>query len=207
MSYQQHESEQTSRLLDLPGELRNRIYREALLEDPVTVTASSFIEPGIIRACKQTRSEAGPIFYAENEFEIEVRAYNSDVIIQWQKVGEKVEHEFKVGEVRSRVASGQQTPHWANFEQWLHRVRAKVITVRWEPPSPEDGGGAERRCLRNLYRFAELASHLGDSEYWSVLSDCQLCLKIANPLWAGDISMQNPGACSSEIIWTPADFY
>lgn len=38
----------------LPGEIRNRIYRMALIEDPdISVTKFRFEEPGLLKACKQ----------------------------------------------------------------------------------------------------------------------------------------------------------
>jgi hypothetical protein len=69
-----------SKLLDLPPELRNRIFRYALISDePIEVQFHSTrrssrrrftIIPGLINACKQLRLETQRIFFANNEFEI-----------------------------------------------------------------------------------------------------------------------------------------
>jgi hypothetical protein len=54
--------------LDLPAELRNRIYDYALAgpthgRQDIPVSEGRCSEPGILRACRQTRQEATPIFY------------------------------------------------------------------------------------------------------------------------------------------------
>lgn len=65
----------TPGLLRLPAELRNQIYTLALTEPTgcIELTGSSFEilpEPGILLACRLTRSEASPIYYAAHQFTI-----------------------------------------------------------------------------------------------------------------------------------------
>lgn len=59
--------------LDLPAEIRNHIYCDALVEpiDPVLLKpdAPFIVEPALLRTSKQLRSEALPIFYGANTFE------------------------------------------------------------------------------------------------------------------------------------------
>lgn len=73
----------------LPGELRNRVYRLALVEPdgPFMIVAKStscsrgpcshqklpVVLPGILSACQQMRYEAMPIFFAENSFKFDAR--------------------------------------------------------------------------------------------------------------------------------------
>lgn len=63
-----------SRLLALPGELRNRIYRYALVKDgPIAFKCGNnrsgerFV-PAILQVCRQIRSEAIRIYFHENTF-------------------------------------------------------------------------------------------------------------------------------------------
>lgn len=66
-----------SKLESLPGELLNRIYRYAVVEDKL-VTAATQVddengkwqsnEPALARTCRQFRREVLPIYYAENIF-------------------------------------------------------------------------------------------------------------------------------------------
>lgn len=60
--------------LSLPAEIRNEIYSLALIEDePVKVRTVEpyLLEPGLLAANKQVRSEALGLWYGENDFEID----------------------------------------------------------------------------------------------------------------------------------------
>lgn len=54
--------------LHLPAEIRNKIYRYLLVEDPSTGRIRSLAQPPLTRTNKQVRSEALPIYYGENKF-------------------------------------------------------------------------------------------------------------------------------------------
>ncbi|KAF2434980.1 hypothetical protein EJ08DRAFT_386070 [Tothia fuscella] len=55
--------------LDLPGELRNTIYRHALLRpEPIDGIDDYIPEIGLLGTCKIIHDEAGSIFYGENNF-------------------------------------------------------------------------------------------------------------------------------------------
>ncbi|EMC96951.1 hypothetical protein BAUCODRAFT_48719, partial [Baudoinia panamericana UAMH 10762] len=58
------------RLLNLPGELRNYIYRLALVEDDhIKISKNSKpLQPGILQVSRQCRKEASDIYYQENIF-------------------------------------------------------------------------------------------------------------------------------------------
>ena len=61
---------QQSRLLTLPAELRNTIYRFVLINEdfvPVSQEVISHLTP-LLQTCQQTKAEASGIFYAENTF-------------------------------------------------------------------------------------------------------------------------------------------
>ncbi|KXT18396.1 hypothetical protein AC579_8180 [Pseudocercospora musae] len=61
----------TSKLLNLPAEMRNWIYREALCEDSwIKIDQDTFAQPALLRTCKQIRHEASSIYYHENRFEV-----------------------------------------------------------------------------------------------------------------------------------------
>jgi len=61
---------QKSQFLQLPPELRNVIYVYALIaETDVEVPASGKVaKPALLQACRQTMSEATPIYYGQNTF-------------------------------------------------------------------------------------------------------------------------------------------
>ena len=61
-------SQTSSKLLELPPELRNRIWALALIEDEVIVSPSAF--PALLHTCRQTREEAKGISFSTNTFHI-----------------------------------------------------------------------------------------------------------------------------------------
>lgn len=59
--------------LDLPGELRNHIYRYSLVTvDSIAITDGGkvplWMPPAVLATCRQIRNEALPIYYIENSF-------------------------------------------------------------------------------------------------------------------------------------------
>lgn len=84
---------QKSPLLQLPGEIRNRVYRYALLE-PTSISMQFLEHPPLARTCLQLHREALPIFFAENTFSIALsasaegyysaQARTENICITWQ---------------------------------------------------------------------------------------------------------------------------
>lgn len=87
----------------LPGELRNRIYRFALVEgdnQPFRVNMEAgtcnlgacvhmrmpTAMPGILSVCKQIRAEAMPIFIAENSFKFDDQLVKARCVANWIRV-------------------------------------------------------------------------------------------------------------------------
>lgn len=87
----------------LPGELRNRIYRFALVEgdrkpftvtmEPETCNLGACIHmrlptalPGILSTCAQIRAEAMPIFIAENSFKFDAEVVKARCVANWLRV-------------------------------------------------------------------------------------------------------------------------
>lgn len=74
----------------LSPELRNRIYELALFEQrPVSVSKNSWIEPALLRTCKQIREEAELLFYSTNDFTCvtNFQDENARCLVRWLKRG------------------------------------------------------------------------------------------------------------------------
>lgn len=64
-----HATTACSLFLDLPGELRNRIYRYALVTpERILLRGENKKQPALLRVSRQVRKEAIKIYYDENEF-------------------------------------------------------------------------------------------------------------------------------------------
>ncbi|KAK3709932.1 hypothetical protein LTR37_010551 [Vermiconidia calcicola] len=116
--YQRHQPT----LLGLPGELRNKIYRNVLLErHAIRFTSTSCQQPSMLQTCWQIRTEATPIFYEENKFEVEV----VDLACAPHSKHWRWNDDLPVKNV-SICFKGQDS--WSNFLGWLkkyhnHEVR------------------------------------------------------------------------------------
>ncbi|KAK5126081.1 hypothetical protein LTR85_011436 [Meristemomyces frigidus] len=76
--------QQNSPLLNLPAELRNEIYDLALTppaDSRLDISKPKLIEPGLLLACKQTRREASPLFYANNALYGTIRNLDFDIVV------------------------------------------------------------------------------------------------------------------------------
>lgn len=109
-----------SPLLNLPGELRNRIYRLTLPET-VTVNSATFPEPPLL-TCKKIRQEASAIFYSESNFNIDLTDWDSTA---YMAVVSKLPT-FKVHNAVPIPAMFRTygTPNWQNFNEFLRRKHA-----------------------------------------------------------------------------------
>lgn len=74
----QRQTKAPARLLQLPAELRNRIYKFILCdESPIAVkrhlSSQPLYDTAILQACREIRNEALPIYYGSNVFVLNVR--------------------------------------------------------------------------------------------------------------------------------------
>lgn len=133
----------TPRLLSLPGELRNQIYRLALVDhdQPPLLTAAGMLEPGLLSVCKQAspfssgtqcglalankrsqvRKESGPIFYRENDFEVTSVDFESEAFCFLTSKSRCLYKEFgRQARWRTCRVLGPRNPNWSNLLAWMH---------------------------------------------------------------------------------------
>ncbi|KAK5171104.1 uncharacterized protein LTR77_004248 [Saxophila tyrrhenica] len=65
-----------SPLFRLSRELRDEIYKYAVVEEVIILQGTSIAEPGLLQVSKQVRAETTPIFYNRCDFLAEVRDYD-----------------------------------------------------------------------------------------------------------------------------------
>ncbi|KAK3712091.1 hypothetical protein LTR37_009182 [Vermiconidia calcicola] len=71
------------RLTTLPAELRNKIYRYALLSEDAIAIAAARSKSSLLETCKRIRHEASSIFYSENIFVWQATDGNCNGLISW----------------------------------------------------------------------------------------------------------------------------
>lgn len=138
-------------MLGIPGEIRNQIYRLALLEpDDIDVSrAGSRLEPGLLRCCRAIRTEAMDIFCGENTFVITV--YN-------RRPSANLHHWIWNGHVtpgeRVRIKDVGK-PSWSGLKAWLKTWREGQ--VHGVPQAPK-GDHAPIRTFGHAFELSRTMS-------------------------------------------------
>lgn len=117
----------TSLLLELPGEVRNRIFRHVLVsDDEIPIDKTNFKQPTLLRTCKTIKNEASPIYYHENSFRFCVELHDSTAMTSWwqhakssRKGGIRGTTDYHIDDL-----SGCS---WSNLLTWLRRFHAGMI--------------------------------------------------------------------------------
>lgn len=113
------------RLLSLPGELKNRIYRLVLVkseDNPIVVTSTGYDRGGgLLQTCKEVRREGLKIFDYENKFTHLVRRYNCTPVYEFVHSLESCSRVIDPGKVNLDGANDGE-PCWSNVLRWLRRI-------------------------------------------------------------------------------------
>lgn len=106
--------------LNLPGELRNRIYRFSIVKEGNTEVDKArwtTHQPALLKTCPQIRSEALPIFYVENKITCNVHNWNP--IVKERMFALYAAHNLNSSKL-CHWFSG--VPDWGNLLAWLQAV-------------------------------------------------------------------------------------
>lgn len=172
-------------LLNLPGELRNRIYRLSLPET-IDVNTSTFPEPPLLLTCKMIRQEASEIFYNESRIHIYLPSRDST---HYMALISKIPTFKALGVVPiTPVIHATGSPDWANFLEYLRRKHAvEPSTFRIAPKANERlartvaEGELQALCtmVKDLYEVPWLTVQRAVQRFQRTLIAC-------DPRWAAD---------------------
>ncbi|KAK4613692.1 hypothetical protein CLAFUW4_09170 [Fulvia fulva] len=108
-------------LLELPAELRNRIYRYSLLEDRqsgIDIYPQTFAQPPLIRTCNQIRAEASSIYYSENTFYVDAPDFDHRLLAAfYTQIQYVLKHGVYIG-ARIHVDNRDATS-WSNLVAYI----------------------------------------------------------------------------------------
>lgn len=110
-----------SRLLSLAPELRNRIYRFALLSSDRVVVQDHTKPPPLLEACHQIRTEAYAIYYRENIFLCRIFDLDASLLIRWCAIFPQYNNTETPFGMRNRLCI-QPSTNWDNLIIWLEAV-------------------------------------------------------------------------------------
>jgi hypothetical protein len=104
-----------SLLLSLPPEIRNIIYRYALVEDEIEIDPPMSPvpeQPSLLQTNRQVRAEASDIYYKENEFVWCIEDFNVEAFVAWSESSRATKRSTLVMRLDGK-------PTWANLVWWL----------------------------------------------------------------------------------------
>ena len=120
-----------SRLLELPAELRNDIYRFALVGDPedkIKITPgmpNPPYEPALLRVSRQVRNEASSIYYQENHFRFDMPNFDASAYIKWVRAEPIVRSRLQVWFKLQVITSCDVA--WENLVRWLEAIHNREV--------------------------------------------------------------------------------
>ncbi|KAK4555969.1 hypothetical protein LTR86_007189 [Recurvomyces mirabilis] len=116
-----------SRLLELPPELRNRIYGYYLIErGRAIIITAALKQPAMLSVCRLIRSEALDIWYQCNDFDIHITDCDAQLLRSYQKHLKFPSTPLSPTKIVDKsgdkpgLAITVSGPHWENVLQWAH---------------------------------------------------------------------------------------
>ncbi|KAK4610581.1 hypothetical protein CLAFUW4_14138 [Fulvia fulva] len=107
-----------SRLLSLPAELRNKIYRLVLVEDSEIIIppwGPLPAPPGLLATNTQIRNEASSIYFQENNFHFVIYESNAVFFLTFRDSSRAQAYHAQI----SRGIIEPTSPSWENAKIWL----------------------------------------------------------------------------------------
>ena len=166
--------------LSLPPEVRNIIYRFAVVEDePIVLHQQSPPpqQPGLLQISRHIRQETIEIYYQENLFQWRLHNYNADRYIRWCESSR--ERCLANDEMYLTTVEGSK---WENVLQWLEADyfdKAPSITI--DEDEPYGHSTAVSRLFEMVHNLQAL--DLSWEQVKQQLETVRLALAAVDPLW------------------------
>lgn len=173
------EDSRDSPLLGLPAEIRNSIYRLALVEDIIRITPQNLAgasQPPLLQVNRQIRSEATSIYYQENQIIWYLQDYNAKNLLKWEASSEvRSETEIRV--------NFEGKPIWTNVLEWLKAAyEGEVNGVELR----NDGhGDSATHVVARMFAILDDES-LEWEEVERILGGMRMAAGVYDPAWLED---------------------
>jgi hypothetical protein len=174
---QSSDKEQSTCLLDLSAELRNRIYEHVLLDEEITIIDKDFRPPALLQVNRQVRSETHRMYYAQQkdgyeydlEFNIVITNCDAALLKKAQRLQDEIDHfHHQIGRhdhvLNFDIRAGGRGD-WPNLMAWCQGVQRAEI--RYDCLFAESSNYNYMAVLRSALAVAK--SHVGGS--WERCSD------------------------------------
>lgn len=172
------QSDDRSPLLRLPAELRNDIYRFALVASGDIIIKAGLTpppEPGLLATCRKIRSEALSIYYEENRFSFGIRDVDATMMLRFKCRVPKA-----IGGI---VCVGR--PNWINLKAWLetsfHTGLGMVGRRQSHQPAASPKEAMMEMCFEVMDRLKK--EGLSWEKIENVLEDLHTGMTAVDPAW------------------------
>lgn len=124
---------QHSRFLNLPGELRNQVYRHLLVSpNIIRLEGEDRAQPALLHVSRQLRRESASIYYSENIFKYRVVDMAGQKMLPFRSLLLK----YRIAQHHNFKWNLYGNISWTNLRAWLrayHELRAKIrqLVCRW----------------------------------------------------------------------------
>ncbi|KAK4610749.1 hypothetical protein CLAFUW4_13990 [Fulvia fulva] len=167
MSSKQPTEQKPCFFLKIAGELRNRIYREVLLQPaPIDYGDKGYIRPALLNTCKAIRSEALKIYYYENSFHTDVWAYNASGMYRFRTSLEPIGVNYE--KIEEMTTTCFDLASWSNLMEWLRQYHADLNDWRITYKEEEDEDYDRARLQEALSQMFDVVEGLGGMEWEQV---------------------------------------
>ncbi|KAI9872137.1 MAG: hypothetical protein M1830_002031 [Pleopsidium flavum] len=111
-------------LLEIPGEIRNKVYRELLITDKVrNKDGICILEPAILRTCRQIHKEASTILYGENKWVVFTFNFHG-FVGAWKRAGFPILSTNHINSIQSPALKVDYRDHY-----FLHQYAQEYFVV------------------------------------------------------------------------------
>lgn len=175
-----------SRLLQLPPELRNIIYRRAVVtSNKIRIKSDCIREPPLLLVCKQIRQEACDLYYYENEFTVKINDYDTTNAVRFNS---KIHSARQRGEIEKNLwinmrASLSSPPHWRNLLTWLRLYHVGALESFLPKPSEPHSGKIGSLVIRGIFLFVRAMKTHPWQEVEAILLEQRVVLAKTDARW------------------------
>lgn len=179
--------QQACTLLQLPPELRNIIYREAVLQQTKinihsTATAPPS-EPGLLSTCRQIRSECTPIYLQENRFCFVMHNFDTSAMHKWC-AKRFIHKEMRLWTKPLHITNPDEA--WSNLLGWIRKTLFGRV-IRHSPSMRVYGGKKKHRLVAGMMMALALKLTEVDGLQWprieEILNAAKDMIATAGPWW------------------------
>lgn len=169
-----------SPLMELPGELRNHIYRLVLLEiTPIKIDKHlKPLQPALLQLSQQTRRETADIYYKENVFAFSITHFDACIYISWCRSSSRRRW-------CSTVANISKSKNFNNLVVWLEAYFKRECGG---PREQDDGkANADSKAATHLFKMVRLMREVPGLDWTqanAILESAHEALTELKPRWA-----------------------